>query len=448
MVIGDILKKVTPDRKFVDLQALLQSVIMKLLANVPKFVDLFQMENFVPFLDLFRGSVQIELYKQVLGGFAKAPSSERVSDPLIVNTLFNLSKVVHDSVNALSFQDEVRRISKLIVAFIQRIDFGEQEVEKQLNFYVECRRAFANLDAVKAILVKGVAALAMKTYNICGGKHNKETSAFVRACMAYCYITIPSMDDPFGRLHLYVHCGQVSLMNQSLPQAESLFKAAITLIQEVPLQIESKKDNKMRSSEPELVEFIHTFVAALVAVPGHPEFGPFYLIRGLQKVVQEYPFTEGTAARAEIYMSMLALLSTVVQPNAPYQYDKVEGNNVLYGGTIEFEQEIQEYINQLIQLIQEEVTVLKKKHKETGMKTKKAKVCVDLLNRVMVSAKLNPRLAELCLTSWDAAKKNKTHSVYRRNTVGHLKRRAIAAGKSVPIYAQLFHKITTTQPTW
>lgn len=431
-----------------DLQAPLQSIVMKLLSSIPKFVDTFQMPNFVPFLDLFRGSVQIELYKQVLAAFAKSPSSERVSDPVIVNTLFNVSKVVHDSVNALSFQDEVRRISKLIVAFIQRIDFGEQEVEKQLNFYVQCRTAFANLDAVKANLVRGVASLAMRTYNICGGKHNKETSAFVRACMAYCYITIPSMDDPFGRLHLYVHCGQVSLMNLSLPQAESLFKAAITLIQEVPAQVESTKDGKIRSSEPELIEFIHTFVAALVAVPGHPEFGPFYLVRGLQKVVQEYPFSEGTAARAEIYTSMLALLSTAVQPNAPYGYEKVEGNNILYGGTVEFEQEIQEYINQLIQLILDELAVLKKKHKETGMKTKKAKVCVDLMNRVLVSAKLNPRLAELCLSSWDSAKKNKTHSVYRRNTVGHLKRRAIAAGRSVPVYAQLFHKISTTQPNW
>lgn len=407
------------------------------------------MDSFVPFLDLFRGATQIDLYKAVLAAFAKTPLSAetRVSDPMIMNTLFNVSKVVHDSVNALSFQDEVRRINKLIVAFIQRIDF-ENEVEKQLNFYVECRRAFANLDSVKANLVRGVAALAMRTHNIVNGKHNKETSAFVRACIAYCYISIPSMDDPFARLHLYVMCGQVALLNQSLPQAESLFKAAITLIQEVPVQVENKKDGKMRSSEPELVEFIHTFVAALVAVPGHPEFGPFYLVRGLQKVVQEYPFSEGTSVRAEIYTSMLALLSTAVQSNAPYQYANVDGNNVLYGGTVEYEQEIQEYINQLIGLIQEEVSILRKKHKETGMKTKKAKVCTDLFNRILISAKLNPGLATVCFNNWDLAKKNKTHSVYRRNSVAFLKRKAIAAGKSAPIYAQLFQKIQQTQPTF
>jgi len=135
------------------------------------------------------------------------------------------------------------------------------------------------------------------------------------------------------------------------------------------INVENKKDNKLRSSEPELAEFIHDFIATLVAVPGHPELGPFYLLRGLQKVVQEYPWPEGTAVRGEVYVSMIALLAASAQSSLPYQYAKVDGNDVLYGGTYEYEQEIQEYIHELIQLTLDEIAILRKKQKEFGVRT-------------------------------------------------------------------------------
>jgi len=196
------------------------------------------------------------------------------------------------------------------------------------------------------------------------------------------------MEDPVARLHLFLQSGQVALctahatrlplcavltssrtVNQSIPQAESLFKSAVALIQEVPTQLENKKDNKLRSSEPELAEFIHNFIATLVAVPGHPELGPFYLLRGLQKVVQDYPWPEGTGVKAETYVSMIALLAASAQPALPYHYAKVEANDLLYGGTIEYEQEIEEYINELIKLTLDELAILKRKQKEFGVRS-------------------------------------------------------------------------------
>ena len=106
-----------------------------------------------------------------------------------------------------------------------------------MNFLVECRRAFANLDTVKYSLVVAACQLAMKALRIVKGKHTKKTSAFIRACMSYCFITIPGMEDVFSRLQLYLLSGQVSLMNQAVSQADSLFKSAIKLIQEVPARI-------------------------------------------------------------------------------------------------------------------------------------------------------------------------------------------------------------------
>jgi hypothetical protein len=78
---------------------------------------------------------------------------------------------------------------------------------------------------------------------------------------------------------------QVALANQSLPQADSLFKAAITLIQEIPLYTETIEAGGSRSNETWLLNFISYFAAVLVAVPGHPEQGAFYLVKGLIKAL-------------------------------------------------------------------------------------------------------------------------------------------------------------------
>ncbi len=69
------------------------------------------------------------------------------------------------------------------------------------------------------------------------GKHSKKTAAFVKACLAFCHITIPSLDDIFLRLHLLVEVAQVALVNQMTGQSEALLKAAISLVPDVPVRI-------------------------------------------------------------------------------------------------------------------------------------------------------------------------------------------------------------------
>ena len=42
----------------------------------------------------------------------------------------------------------------------------------------------------------------------------------LQACVAFCFITIPSIDDVFLRLKLYLLSGQVAMANQALSQGE------------------------------------------------------------------------------------------------------------------------------------------------------------------------------------------------------------------------------------
>ena len=74
----------------------------------------------------------------------------------------------------------------------------------------------------------------MTARHIVGGNHTRKTAAFVRACGAYNFITIPSIFDVPSRLRLYLICAQVLVVNLALTQADSFFKAAISTISELP----------------------------------------------------------------------------------------------------------------------------------------------------------------------------------------------------------------------
>ncbi len=114
-----------------------------------------------------------------------AADAPPVNDPVLIEHVFTAAKTVHDSINSLSFDDERRQVADLLCAFIARVDFGRQ-VEKQLTFLSDARRAFGNFDTVKARLVHCVYALVMRTLVLAGGVHTSLTTPFVRACIAYC----------------------------------------------------------------------------------------------------------------------------------------------------------------------------------------------------------------------------------------------------------------------
>lgn len=80
--------------------------------------------------------------------------------------------------------------------------------------------------AIKSFFsVQCVNRLSVDTRKIVRGHHTRRTSAFVRACAAFCFITIPSLTLVHIRLQLYLLSGQVALLNQCLGQGNLfLFK--------------------------------------------------------------------------------------------------------------------------------------------------------------------------------------------------------------------------------
>uniref|UniRef100_A0A8D1P156 VPS35 endosomal protein-sorting factor-like n=1 Tax=Sus scrofa TaxID=9823 RepID=A0A8D1P156_PIG len=399
-VLADVIKHMTPDRAFEDSYPQLQSIIKKVIAHFHDFSVLFSVEKFLPFLDMFqKEGVRVEVCRCIMEVFIKH-QQEPTKDPVILNALLHVCKTMHDSVNALTLEDEKRMLAYLINGFIKMVSFG-RDFEQQLSFYVEARSMFCNLEPVLVQLIHSVNRLAMETRKVMKGNHSRKTAAFVRACVAYCFITIPSLGGIFTRLNLYLHSGQVALANQCLSQADAFFKAAISLIPEVPKTINI--DGKMRPSESFLLEFLCNFFSTLLIVPDHPEHGVLFLVRELLNVIQDYTWEDNSDDKIRIYTCVLHLLSAMSQETYLYHIDKVDSNDSLYGGDSKFLAENNKLCETVMAQILEHLKTLAK---DEALK-RQSSLGLSFFNSILAHGDLrNNRLNQLSVNLWHLAQRH------------------------------------------
>ncbi|XP_072043735.1 VPS35 endosomal protein-sorting factor-like isoform X2 [Amphiura filiformis] len=400
-IIGDIIKHMTPDRAFEDYYPQLQSVMSKILSHMSDFSVLLSMDKFLPMVDMFqKDTVKVEVCKGIMEAFVRN-QTEATNDPVILNALMFICKTMHDSINALSLEDEKRDIGNLIGGFIRKISFG-RDFEQQLSFYVESRANFSNLDAVLVTLVQCVNQLAGETRSVVKGNHSRKTSSFVRACAAYCFITIPSIVDIFHRLNLYLASGQVALMNTALTQADAFFKAAISLIPDVPRML--KIDHKVRSTEPLLHAYINNFLSTLLVVPDNPDQGVLYLIRGLVNVIEDYTWENNTDAKAKVYISVICLLSAAAQDQYLYHIDQVDSNDTMYGTDKKFINEINTMCSTLIEQVLDHCKTLSQ---DDSQKKRQSALALEFFNRLVIHADLsNQSMFGLAQNLWNLSQKH------------------------------------------
>ncbi|CAD1481043.1 unnamed protein product, partial [Heterotrigona itama] len=350
-------------------------------------------DNFLPLIDLFRKeSVKVEVCKTVVE--AVGVRTGPVTDPIVVNALMFVARIMHDSVSALTVEDEKRQIGQLVCGLVQRVDHG-RDFEKQLNFYVEARAAFPNLDSVHVQLVQCVNRLSVDARNIVRGHHTRRTSAFVRACAAFSFITIPSLTLVYTRLQLYLLSGQVALLNQCLGQADACFKAALSLLPEMPKTMDV--DGRRKSSQPYLLSYLSNFLSTLLVVPDSPEHGVLYLTRGLLNAVQRC-FEENTSTKTHLYLRVLDLLSTIVQESYPYHVEKVDSNDKLYGSDRKFVSEVDKISSRIVEEILSHLRYLG----STDQSEKQAALALELFDCFVVRADLrDPRLARVAVNLWN-----------------------------------------------
>lgn len=298
-LLGDVVSALAPGRSFESHSAAIFTVLSKVVTHGCErfhYSAFFSLPSLMSYLDLLHGGgehggqshLRVDACKLLVEAFTRsfsqgsslsgqengleggngdnASEALTTSDPVILNSLTFLCKTMHDTISALTLEDDKRQIGGLIIAFLRRVSYG-RDFEAQLNFYVEARASFSShLDPVLAYLVQSVNRLAMETHSIVGGHHTKRTIAFVNGCIAFAYITVPSIEEITVRLTLYLASAQVALVNVCLPQTDAFLKAAITLLRQLPPTSEAA-DGKLLSNDEFLSSYVSTMLSTLLVVP-------------------------------------------------------------------------------------------------------------------------------------------------------------------------------------
>ncbi|XP_055343694.1 LOW QUALITY PROTEIN: VPS35 endosomal protein-sorting factor-like [Paramacrobiotus metropolitanus] len=371
-ILSDIISRLLPDRAYESCANTLLQITEKIVRHTRSFTLLLSMDKFMPFLDLLqKEDIRMSAAKLLLDSYLKF-ERDSTSDPVVLNGAMFACKVIHDGISSLSSDDEKRAAAALICGFIRRVDFGK-DFERQLSFYGECREAFHNLDDVAEFLVHCVNHLAMSTRAIQKGQHNRRTAAFVRACVAFSFITVPSLYHIPSQLHLYLECAQVALANQCVGQVEALIKAAIQLFNSSKDELESFA-TKMHPVHRIVIEFASDLLGLLLIVPDPPEQGMLYLVRGLMNSIQGFDLE----VRMALQLQLLVYCSAAEQEDYIYHVDGVDSNDRLYGGDPDFVTEIQEMggvcLSHLISIVNE-----LKCAKQAGQAAKLALDVIDVL---------------------------------------------------------------------
>ncbi|XP_050296954.1 VPS35 endosomal protein-sorting factor-like isoform X1 [Anthonomus grandis grandis] len=408
-ILSDIIDHMSPNRISEKYTCELRKIVQKIMQYSTDFESLLAMEYFLPFLDLFHEeSIKVEICKLVLT--SNFLMDQKTNDPVIINALMFLAGVLHDSVNALSPEDEIRQIGEILCNVARCVDYG-RNFEQQLHFYVDARGSFANLDVVLAQLVQSANFLSANTRQIVKGHHTKRTADFVRACSAYCFITIPSIESPKVRLKLYLLSGQVALYNHCLGQADACFKAVLSIIPELPLNNEN---------ESFLHLFIQQFLSILLVVPDNPERGILSLVRSLVNVLRSLAWNQQNCILGYLYVNIVDLLASMTQDVFPYHVDGVESNDSLWGADSRFIKELDSMISVIIG---ELLGLLK----ELGACRKQSQIAIELFIRICIRADLSaPQTFSLALNLWNLALKNVyAETKYICRTREYLKNRSL-----------------------
>ncbi|KAL5273537.1 C16orf62 family protein [Megaselia abdita] len=401
-VLGEIILRMNQDKTYELHYTQLHSIIEKLIKNSKDLENLLCLDNFLLTLDLFhKESLKVDICKCVASNYK--PNPEKViSDPVVTNTLLYVCKILNDSVNALTVDDEKKLIGDLISGFIKSVNYGKK-FEEQLLFYVEARSVFPNLDSVLYTLIQCVNNLAIETRRIVNSNHTKKTAAFVKACAAYCVITIPSLTSISTQMELYLASGQVALLNICLGQSDACFESAINLISDLPTTNEA--DGTTKCSELFLVSYLSSLLSTLICVPDSPDQGVLYLVRLMLDVLKDYPFDENSTALSIIYFRTIDMLYSQSLDEFPYSIPNVVSNLDLYGRDKKFINEINAICSQIV----EDILVMLKNYGDSGFLKMQCSVALELVVKLMQYSDLTePTILQLVNNLWVLASKIKS----------------------------------------
>ncbi|CAL5390425.1 unnamed protein product [Camellia sinensis] len=248
----------------------LQSIFLKLLAHFNNLEDIFSLTHFIEILDMMHGSSRSTVNMHILN---IATSS------------------LHDGIDYSNMRDDDnQQRARLISRFVNMVDYG-MEVERQLAFLVECRGAFRSINELKEQwrTMTTFAVVYLSCINILGRfrsfvfrsscsetlvhssnclavkamKDGQKHLSFVKSCIAYSEVTIPSVPSRVRQFILYLETAEIALLGGLVSHSDGLLDSAIICLQTLDLMDGSRLSNEVDG----ILSLIRKLCSLLVLVP-------------------------------------------------------------------------------------------------------------------------------------------------------------------------------------
>ncbi|KAK3030042.1 hypothetical protein RJ639_038141, partial [Escallonia herrerae] len=182
-----------------------------------------QSNHFIDMLDMMHGSSRNIVNMHILN---KATRNTCIRDPSTIRFLFEIAQAVHDGIDFSNMRnDDIQQPARLISRYVDMVDH-ESDPERHFTFLVECRGAFGSINELKETLVHSSNRLAIRAV-----RDGKTLPGFIKSCLAFSEVTIPSVPAHSRQLKLYIETAEVALLGGLISHSDGLIDSAISCLQ-------------------------------------------------------------------------------------------------------------------------------------------------------------------------------------------------------------------------
>ncbi|URE43380.1 UPF0505 protein [Musa troglodytarum] len=365
----------------------LQSILGKIIDHFDRLEDVLAMEHFAAILDFLSGSSRNTVYMNILH---KATRDSHIGDPTRIQFLFEVSQVLHESIDTSNMDDESKHKADLISRFVGMVNFGA-EWERHLSFLGESRAAFGSIDELKYVLIHSSNNLAIKSI-----RDKKKFLGFLKSCLAFSEVTIPSISDSIQRMNLYLETAEIALFGGLISHSEGLVTSAISCLE------------------------------CLNMTTGNHEEGSMSLIRNLIATLQCHSLAS-SKIKVQVFCAIISLSAGLSQKKFLYhaKNNEVISDDQLYFGDLSFDEELSSITSLVLQILDD--VIKQEMHLVT-----RGRLALDACNCLLVSFETSHELSLKCSSLIDIAKSClHPKEKYLRSTVSLMDRLSSNLGDQV-----------------
>ncbi|XP_021287819.1 UPF0505 protein C16orf62 homolog isoform X2 [Herrania umbratica] len=363
----------------------LQSILVKLLSHFKDLENVFSLNHFLQILDLMHGSSRSIVNMHILD---MATRNGYVRDPTTIQLLFEISQALHDDTDLANMKnDDNQQQARLISRFVRMVDHGA-EYEGHLAFLVECRGAFGSIIELKEFLVHSSNCLATKAL-----KDGKKHLSFVKSCIAFSEVTIPSILGHIKQLHLYLETAEVALLGGFVSHCDGLIDSAISCLQ----SFDWMEGSRVAVDSDGILSFIRKLCSLLVMVPGNPEVGILHIPKSILSLIHSRSWSPSMKTR--IFCAIVSLSATLSQGRLPYHavHPEILGNDLLFFGD-------SSYVHELLSLTESVLQNLVGVIEQEPSRAARGSMSLEACNCIASSFKLNEHVLPICSKLIETAK--------------------------------------------